>query len=141
MPWWGVVLMVVVLTAIGALADQSSLGKPGVVFLGCFALGCLLAVVLVERRSVFATMVQPPLLLVIVLSTVALAWDHDTSAGNTARLFAVAAPLVMSFPAMAITTAVVVVVGVLRVVLQRPYPKMSPQARTQPRTHVKIASD
>lgn len=126
-PWWFVVLLAAVPTAIGTVIDvDASSGKPGAWFTGCYIVGCMLAIVLVERRSVFGPMVQPPLVLAIVMPLVVLLSGHNTGGGNTARLLSVAFPLISSFPAMGSTTGIAIVIGLLRIYLQR-LPKNEPR--------------
>lgn len=112
-------LLAVLATGIGTAVDILLNGKPGAVFTSCYIVGCLLAVVLVQRKSVFGPMVQPPLVLAIVMPLVVLLTGHNASAGSSARLLSIAAPLITSFPAMASTTGVTVIIGVLRMHFQR----------------------
>ena len=125
-PWWWAVLLAVVPTALGTLVDVLVWSKPGLVFTCCYALGSLLAVALVRRTSLFGPMVQPPLVLAIIMPLVVLAIGADvpSNAGTTATVLAVASPLINGFPAMAITTALAIAIGLLRMfVLERYRPR------------------
>jgi hypothetical protein len=109
------VALAFVLTAVGLFADVQRIGTAGAVFQTLYFTSCLLAIAWVRRRSLFAPMVQPPLLLAVTVPAVVL-----IDAGVLDGLLAVGAPLVNSFPTMAVTTAVVLVVGAARLVVQRP---------------------
>jgi hypothetical protein len=115
-PLWGAVLLAAVPTAIGTVLDTLIWKQPGFIFKTCFFLGCLAAVLLVQRRSVFGPMVQPPLVLGIVMPVLVLiAGAGSTSgAGIMGKALSVARPLITSFPIMAGATAVALGIGLLR---------------------------
>jgi hypothetical protein len=107
------------LTALGVFVDLQRIGTVGAVFDVLYFSGCVLAMTWVRRRNLFAPLVQPPLLLAVAVPVIALL-GSDAGAGDAGQtLLAVGAPLVNSFPTMAVTTAVVLVLGVVRLVLQR----------------------
>ncbi|RRO15538.1 hypothetical protein EIL87_15995 [Saccharopolyspora rhizosphaerae] len=116
MPLWGAVLLAAVPTALGTLLDTLIWGQPGFIFKTAFFLGSLAAVLLVQRRSVFGPMVQPPLVLGIVMPVlVLLSGAGSTSgAGLAGKALSVARPLITSFPIMAGATAVALGIGLLR---------------------------
>lgn len=125
-PWWGSVLLAVLLTAAGTLADSLIWSEPGILFTACYVVGCLLAVALVRRSSLFGPMVQPPLVLAVVMPLVVLVVGAGVSqsAGTTAVALSVASPLINGFPAMAATTALVLAVGFARMyLLERAQPR------------------
>lgn len=108
-------------TAVGVFADLRRIGTVGAVFQTVFFVGCLLAVMWVRRRSLFAPMVQPPLLLAVTVPAVVLLdSEPGPDAGVLDGLLSVGAPLVNTFPTMAATTVAVLVVGAARLVVQRP---------------------
>lgn len=108
-------------TAVGVFADLQRIGTVGAVFQTLFFVGSLLAVVWVRRRSLFAPMVQPPLLLAVTVPAVVLLdGGPGPDAGVLDGLLTVGAPLVNSFPTMAVTTVAVLVLGAGRLVVQRP---------------------
>jgi hypothetical protein len=110
-----------VLTAVGLFADLQRIGTAGAVFQTLYSTSCLLAIAWVRRRSLFAPMVQPPLLLTgTVPAVVLIDGGPGPDAGVLDGLLTVGAPLVNSFPMMAVTTAAVLVVGAARLVAQRP---------------------
>jgi len=134
-PVWAAVLLALLLTGIGVFVDpQPKMGKGlGLIGQACYFLGCLLAVCWVRRRGVFGPMVQPPLVMVVVIPTVVLLSaktppGQEATGGMTEKALTLAGPMINSFPAMAITTGVTVVLGILRMVWQR----MSAPAPAEP---------
>jgi hypothetical protein len=109
------------LTALGVLVDLTRIGNLGTVFTICHISGCVLAVVWVRRNGLFGPMVQPPLLVAASVPVVVLlAGSPRPGQGVTERLLVIGAPLVNAFPVMAWATGTVLVVGLVRIVLQRP---------------------
>ncbi len=120
MPWWAAVLIAVGLSSTGAFADLQRISRLGLIFQGCYFLGCLLAIVVVERKGLFGPMVQPPLILAVTVpGVVLLASGAPSGGGLPARALSVATPLINGFPTMAITTLLTVAVGVFRLFTQR----------------------
>jgi hypothetical protein len=107
-------------TALGVFADLQRIGTVGAVFQVLYFAGCVLAVAWVRRRNLFAPMVQPPLLLAVAVpAVVLLSGEPAPGTGITESLLVVGAPLVNSFPTMAVTTGAVLALGAARLVLQR----------------------
>lgn len=120
LPWWAAVLCTLMLTAAGVFVDLQRLNRLGVVFQACYFLGCLLAVMVVQRKGLFGPMVQPPLILAMAVpGVVMLASSQATSEGAIAAALAVGTPLINGFPTMAITTGFTVAIGIFRLVTQR----------------------
>jgi hypothetical protein len=119
LPWWAAVLVALVLAAVVAFIDIQSSKNLGWVFKGGYFVGCALAVCLVQRRSLFGPMVQPPLVLAVTVPLVVLLTGGATGAGVTAKALAIGNPLINGFPVMAVTTAATIVLGVVRMFLQR----------------------
>ncbi|WP_433801826.1 DUF6542 domain-containing protein [Actinomycetospora sp. CA-084318] len=118
--WWGVLLLALVLTAGGVAVDVLREGTLGVVFLAAYPGGCVLAAVLAQRRDIFVPMVQPPLLLAVsVPVAIAATGTLPASGGMVSTALAVGAPLINGFPAMAVTTVVCVLIGLVRMRVQR----------------------
>ncbi|MGH4024054.1 MAG: DUF6542 domain-containing protein [Pseudonocardiaceae bacterium] len=118
--WWAAICLALGLTAAGVFVDVQRLNRLGIVFQACYFLGCLLAVVLVQRKGLFGPMVQPPLILALAVPSVVLAAGSiPTDGGSTAAALAVGTPLINGFPTMAVTTGVTLAVGVLRLLTQR----------------------
>ena len=105
-------------TALGVFVDLQRIGTVGAVFRVLYFTGCVLAMTWVRRRNLFGPLVQPPLLLAVAIPAIVLLGDGaGSSAGST--LLTVGAPLVNSFPTMAVTSGVVLALGVVRSVVQR----------------------
>jgi hypothetical protein len=111
-------------TGIGAAVDLVRIGSLGTIFTICFVAGCVLAVAWVRRSGLFGPMVQPPLLVAVAVPVVVLLAGTPTpGAGVAERLLVIGAPLVNAFPIMAWGTGATLLLGVVRLVLQRP-PKL-----------------
>jgi hypothetical protein len=132
-PWWAAVLVAVGMASAGAFADLQRLNRLGLIFQGCYFLGCLLAIVIVQRKGLFGPMVQPPLILAVAVpGVVLLAGGAPTGAGFPAKALSVATPLINGFPTMAITTVLTVAVGAFRLVTQRrPAPSRAANERAR----------
>jgi uncharacterized protein DUF6542 len=121
LPWWGVVLLAFVLAAIAAAFDMQRQDSLGRVYQGAYFVGCVAAICLVRRRSLFGPMVQPPLVFAVtaIVAVLLFSPDGSTSGGVKALIFTVALPLTSNFPTMAITTAVTAAIGVFRLYRER----------------------
>jgi hypothetical protein len=115
------------MTAAGVFVDLERLNRLGIMFQICYFLGCLLAVVVVQRKGLFAPMAQPPLILAVVVPVVVLAVDSTPiDGGMIAAALTIGTPLINSFPTMAITTGTTLAVGIfLLIIQQRPSPRHS----------------
>ena len=121
-----------VLTAVGVFVDLVRVGSLGLVFTICYITGCVLAVAWVRRDGLFGPMVQPPLLVAVAVPVVVLlAGSPKPGAGVAERLLVVGAPLVNAFPTMAWTTGIVLALGVVRLVVQRPLDAGPPETAGQ----------
>jgi len=122
-PWWAAVLCALAFAATGVFADLERLNRLGIVFQACYFLGCLLAVVVVQHKGLFAPMVQPPLILAVAVPGVVLtAGAPPRGGGVIATALAVGTPLINGFPTMAITTGFTLAIGIFRLITQRRYP-------------------
>ena len=128
LPWWGAVLLAFGLAAIAAAFDVQRQGSLGIVYQGAYLVGCVAAIALVRRRSLFGPMVQPPLVFAVtaVIAIVLLAPDSGGS-GLKSLIFSIALPLTSNFPTMAITTGATVAVGLFRMWRER-----DPEAPVKP---------
>ncbi|MFR9801706.1 DUF6542 domain-containing protein [Pseudonocardia sp. RS010] len=115
------VALAAVLTALGVFVDVLRIGTLGVVFGITYVVGCVLAVGWVRRRNLFGPMVQPPLLVAVTVPTVVLLVGN-TGPGLTETVLMVGAPLVNGFPIMAVTTGLTLLIGLLRLIVQRTGP-------------------
>lgn len=125
LPGYAAIAIALGFTGLGVFIDLERVSGLGTVFKGCYFVGCVLAVCWVKRRALFGPMVQPPLLLAIAVPGVVLAAGGAGVAGGggggtAARLLAIGTPLLNGFPTMAVTTSVVVAIGVGRYLLQKP---------------------
>jgi hypothetical protein len=75
--------------------------------------------VFVERRSMFGPIVQPPLILAIVVPLLVMITQGTPSGGLAAVGLKLGKPLIDGFPAMALTTAFTVILGIVRVMTQK----------------------
>ena len=106
-------------TGLGVFIDLQRVSGLGVVFKGCYLVGCVLGVCWVKRRALFGPMVQPPLLLAVAVPSVVLAAGDPGDGGLAARLLAIGTPLLNGFPTMAVTTALVIAIGVVRYLVEK----------------------
>lgn len=119
-PWWAAVFCALGLATAGVVADIERLNQLGIVFQLCYFVGCVLAVVMVQRKGLFAPMVQPPLILALAVPGVVVAvGPTPTGGGMIATALAVGTPLINGFPTMAITTGFTLVIGTVRLIVQR----------------------
>ncbi|SEP98196.1 hypothetical protein SAMN04488000_101867 [Lentzea albida] len=118
-PWWAAILAALVPAFIGAFIDINSSKTVGWTFNVVFFLGALAAILLVQRRSLFGPMVQPPLVLAATVPILVLLTGGVQKAGLSAMALGLGKPLIDSFPVMAVTTAVTVGLGILRIFLQK----------------------
>ncbi|MET8761094.1 DUF6542 domain-containing protein [Lentzea sp. NPDC004782] len=118
-PWWAAILSALVPAFIGAFIDINSSKTVGWTFNAVFFLGALAGILLVQRRSLFAPMVQPPLILAATVPTLVLLTGGVQKGGMSAMALGLAKPLIDSFPVMAITTGVTVALGIIRIVIQK----------------------
>jgi hypothetical protein len=120
LPWWAAVAIAFVVAIVGTFVDVSSTGRTvGLVFGVTFFVGCVGAVVFVERRSMFGPIVQPPLILAIVVPLLVMITQGMPSGGLAAVGLKLGKPLIDGFPAMALTTAFTVILGIVRVMTQK----------------------
>ncbi|MEU7475646.1 DUF6542 domain-containing protein [Lentzea sp. NPDC042327] len=118
-PWWAAILCAFIPAAISAFIDISGTKTVGWTFNVAFFLGALAAILLVQRRSLFAPMVQPPLVLAATVPLLVLMTGGVEKGGLAAMALGLGKPLIDSFPVMAITTAVTVALGIVRIFLQK----------------------
>lgn len=111
-----------VLTALGVFVDVLRIGTVGVVFTIAYVLGCVLAALWVRRRNLFGPMVQPPLLAAVLIPVLVLLVGKS-GGGMTETLLMVGAPLVNAFPTMAVATGLSLLIGLIRLIVQRTGPE------------------
>ena len=122
-PGWTATLLALAccLTGIAVTAASGELGTP---FTVAYFVGCLAAVLVVARRSVFAAGVQPPILLVVLVPIVYMVAGTGGKTGffNRSQIISAALPLIERFPLMVATTVVVVVIALVRAFVLEPRP-------------------
>jgi hypothetical protein len=136
LPWWAAVVLAFGVTAIAAFVDMQRQNSLGRIYQGAFVVGCVVAVCLVRRRSLFGPMVQPPLVFAITaIGAVVLLGQKSSGSGLKSLILSVALPLTSNFPTMGITTAVVVAIGLFRLWRERdPNPEVRPNKPVRERT-------
>ncbi|WP_433506033.1 DUF6542 domain-containing protein [Pseudonocardia halophobica] len=115
------IALAVVLTALGVFVDVLRIGTLGVIFGIAYVVGCVLAVGWVRRRNLFGPVVQPPLLVAVLVPVIVLLVGQ-TGPGLTETVLMVGAPLVNGFPIMAVATGLTLLIGLLRLIVQRTGP-------------------
>lgn len=114
-PWWGAIVLSATFTAIGFAYDAGSgTGELSTVFAVCYVAGCLLAVLAVRRSGVFTAVIQPPLLLFAAVPTAYYLFNSAEIGGIKDLLINCGYPLIERFPLMFFTSAVVLIVGLVR---------------------------
>jgi hypothetical protein len=114
-PSWGAVLIAVTFTAVGFAFDAGSGGKElTLAFAGAYAAGCIAAVVAVRQTSIFTAVIQPPLLLFVSVPGAYFLFHGGTMDGIKDVLINCGYPLIERFPLMFFTSAIVLLVGLVR---------------------------
>ncbi|QFZ16721.1 DUF6542 domain-containing protein [Saccharothrix syringae] len=137
LPWWAAVIITFAVAVVGAYVDLSgSEATVKLVFGITFFVGCVGAVVFVERRSMFGPIVQPPLVLAIVVPLMVVFTQGVPTGGLASIGLNLGRPLIDGFPAMALTTVCTVLIGIIRVMIQkdpnRPTPEEVREAKRKP---------
>ncbi|WP_020670454.1 DUF6542 domain-containing protein [Amycolatopsis nigrescens] len=120
LPWWGAVLLGFGLALVGAAVDLQIGDALGNLFKGAYFIGVVGAICAVQRRSLFAPMVQPPLVLAVIVPGVMLVGGNAPAGGDgLAKALQIGQPLINGFPTMAITTGIVLAIGIYRIYRER----------------------
>ena len=114
-PSWGALLIAVTFTAIGFAFDAGSGGKElTLAFAVAYALGCVAAVVAVRQTGIFTAVIQPPLILFVCVPGAYFLFHDGAMDGVKDLLINCGYPLIERFPLMFFTTAIVLLVGLVR---------------------------
>lgn len=114
-PWWGAILIAVAGTLLGFALDAMTNGeKLTGAFAGCYAAGCVVAVLAVRYASIFTAVVQPPLILFASIPTAYLIMSQAPLAGGKSTAITIGYPLIERFPLMISTALGVLIIGVVR---------------------------
>ncbi|WP_318306198.1 DUF6542 domain-containing protein [Amycolatopsis solani] len=119
LPWWAAVLVGLVLAVVGALLGKPSQANIPVVFVVCYIAGAVIAVCAVRRRGLFGPMVMPPLVLAVTVPGVILLTSGSQGDDMLAKALNIGSPLINSFPMMAITTGITLLIGFVRIFRER----------------------
>jgi hypothetical protein len=114
-PSWGALLIAVTFTAIGFAFDAGSGGKElTLAFAVAYAIGCVAAVVAVRQTGIFTAVIQPPLILFVCVPGAYFLFHGGAMDGVKDLLINCGYPLIERFPLMFFTTAIVLLVGLVR---------------------------
>ena len=114
-PSWGAVLIAVTFAAVGFAFDAGSGGKElTAVFAGAYVVGCIAAVLVVRQSGVFTAVIQPPLILFVTVPGAYFLFHGATMYGVKDLLINCGYPLIERFPLMFFTSAVVLLIGMVR---------------------------
>ncbi len=114
-PSWGAVLIAITFAAVGFAFDAGSGGKElTAVFAGAYVLGCIAAVLAVRQSGVFTAVIQPPLILFVTVPGAYFLFHGGTMNGVKDLLINCGYPLIERFPLMFFTSAVVLLIGMIR---------------------------
>ena len=110
-PSWGAVLIAITFTAFDAGSGGQELT---VVFASAYVVGCIAAVLAVRQSGVFTAVIQPPLILFVSVPGAYFLFHNGTMDGTKEFLINCGYPLIERFPLMFFTSAVVLLIGMLR---------------------------
>lgn len=114
-PSWCAVLIAVTFAAVGFAFDAGSGGKElTAVFAGAYVVGCIAAVLVVRQSGVFTAVIQPPLILFVTVPGAYFLFHGATTSGVRDLLINCGYPLIERFPLMFFTSAVVLLIGMVR---------------------------
>lgn len=116
--WWAALLVLFGIAAVGGIIDTASSGQIGGGFNIGIVVASLAAILLVRRSQMFPIVIAPP----IVYTVAAVLQLYLRSGGLSDKrvVFDAAANyLVYGFPAIASATAVVLIVGGVRLIIRR----------------------
>ncbi|WP_191987044.1 DMT family transporter [Mycobacteroides franklinii] len=114
-PWWGAILIALAGTLLGFALDLMTNGeKLTGAFAGCYAAGCVVAVLAVRYASIFTAVVQPPLILFASIPTAYMIMSQAPLSGGKSTAITIGYPLIERFPLMISTALGVLIIGVVR---------------------------
>ncbi len=114
-PWWGAVLIAFTFAAVGFAFDAGSGGKElTMAFAAAYVVGCVTAVLIVRQAGVFTAVIQPPLILFITVPGAYFLFHGGNVDGFKEIAINCGYPLIERFPLMFFTSAIVLLIGMLR---------------------------
>ncbi|WP_460407044.1 DUF6542 domain-containing protein [Actinophytocola sediminis] len=119
LPWWACVLLTFGLSVVAAIVAMLLQGELGLIYQVAFVLGCVAAICLVQRRSLFGPIVQPPLVFAVTAIGAMLTLGDNLAKGLGKKVIGVAIELTSYFPTMAIATVLTVAIGGYRLWKER----------------------
>ncbi|MFD4179905.1 DUF6542 domain-containing protein [Rhodococcus sp. NPDC058514] len=126
------VLIAVATTFVGFALDAIRGSELTSAFSVFYFLGCVGAVLAVRGRGLFATMVQPPLILFAAVPLAYQFFSAGSKGGLKDLMFNVAIPLVNRFPLMLVTTVAVLIIGGVRIYLGQQADRTPARAKGRP---------
>jgi hypothetical protein len=109
------VLIAITATAIGFAYDAGSGSEElSTVYAACYVLGCIAAVLAVRQAAVFTAVIQPPLLLFVSVPTAYFLFTGSQLSSPRNTAINCGYPLIERFPLMFFTSAVVLLIGIIR---------------------------
>lgn len=122
-PWWGAVLIAVVMTLVGIAVEAGSGHQElGSAFAICYSLGCVAAVLAVRQSGVFTAVIQPPLLLFVAVPLAYYLFHNSAFSGLKEVAITCGYPLIERFPLMLFTSSAVLLIGLIRWYLTMSHP-------------------
>lgn len=118
-PWWAAVVVAVTGVAVGFAFDAGSGKELTSVFSALYAAGCIAAVLAVRQSGVFTAVIQPPLILFCAVPGAYFLFHGAKFTGLKDLLINCGYPLIERFPLMLITSAGVLMLGLIRWYLGR----------------------
>lgn len=120
--WWVAVPAATVLTVVAGMLDYRLNHSLGMLFDVVYVLSCVAAICLVRGESLFAPMVAPPPMMAVTVA-ISVVVGMSNAKSTSAALLSVGVPLVNSFPTMALATALVLILGGIRILRRRRAPQ------------------
>lgn len=116
-PWWGAVACAAIPITIGYLIDAIAGTELTMFFSVMFFIGCVAAVLLVQNKSLFTAIVQPPLLMIIAVPLAYKTFAVGPTQGLKSLILDIALPLIDRFPTMVLSTLAVWIIGAFRLTM------------------------
>jgi hypothetical protein len=118
-PWWAAVVIAVTGCAVGFAFDAGSGKDLTIVFSALYVAGCAAAVLAVRQAGIFTAVIQPPLILFCAVPGAYFLFHGAKFTGVKDLVINCGYPLIERFPLMLLTSAGVLLVGLIRWYLGR----------------------
>jgi hypothetical protein len=140
-PSWGAVLIAITFASIGFAFDAGSGGKElTAVFAAAYVVGCVVAVVAVRQTGVFTAIIQPPLILFVVVPGAYFLFHGSAMDGVKDLLINCGYPLIERFPLMFFTSAIVLLIGLVRWYMGMSSRRSAPAADAAPEAESRLSA-